>query len=286
MAPSSSSSSPGLPWQLYLFSFIHLLVFFLIFFDTCSLLTGSDEKCNTAEHLAALSMSIAFTYVGVFFGLLTFLNKQNAAKLKRLAMFATDCSAALFAAVIMVGSTKMGGIERSSFHIADMVTVFVLFLIMHGATHGDSPANPSHNIKEDLGFNPKGLILLVLILVTIKLFVLSDFMTFSFILGDPDAGTDLSRVFMGLTVVVMFEILLGTAFTLYYGDAKDQEAITIALASMIVVTALYMIPVWGHLRTGLMISGIVSLVVFIALCITAVVLGRKHQRAGYEEVSA
>jgi hypothetical protein len=125
-------------------------------------------------------LGLTFVWVGVFFGVLTYRCHQQddgSSKLKRLAMLATDCSAALFAGVVMTGSTKFGGFERGSFHLLDMLFFFALYLVMQSETHGCDAAPPAKSTPLKTGltfFNCKALLIVILVLMTLKIFFMSD----------------------------------------------------------------------------------------------------------------
>ena len=68
--------STSCPWQLYTFSFLHLIAsIFLFFFDACCLLfptkTGS---CVESEVVMSRLLAICLLYTGVIYGVLTYHN--------------------------------------------------------------------------------------------------------------------------------------------------------------------------------------------------------------------
>jgi hypothetical protein len=276
------------PWQLYLFALVNLgggISILGLLWDPCSLLTG-DSPCNSAERVTSVFWSVGFLYVGVLFYILTYLNKENAPKLKRLNMFAANCTAALFAGTIFTGSIRLGGFERSLFHIGDMLFIFALFVILVSAMDDVSPVAASTSPLTGLGVNPKSLLLLVAIACLIKLFACTDLLSYSYFLKDPDEFTDLARLFWNWTALQIFEILVAVLFALAYGDSKDQEAVTLAIVGMMIVSIAAMLPVLGYLKDGLLLQGCISAAIFIALSVVAVVGGRKQQRNGYEPVAS
>jgi hypothetical protein len=295
MVSTSISSKPGgCPWQLYLFSTLHLCGIFALFFDVCSFLTGSGQACTSVEHITALMLGLTFVWVGVFFAVLTYrchVHEDASSKLKRLAMLATDCSAALFAGVVMTGSTKFGGFERGSFHLLDMLFFFALYLVMQSETHSDGvlPAK-STPLKTGLAFfNCKALLLVLLVVMTLKIFFMSDMMSVDYLFEESDdekhVTTALARFFWDWSIIILFEAVLATAFVLYYGDFYDQEAVVMAMAAMEVVSFCYTIPIWSDVRADLLMTSLISMLVFIALCVVVIYVGRKQQqRSGYEPV--
>jgi hypothetical protein len=273
------------PWQLYLFSLVNLVGLYGLFGDFCMLLTGSGEVCNSAEKVTSLYMSVCLVYVSVLFFVLTFLNHGNTPKLKRLAMYGANCAVAMFAGVIMTGSTRLGGFERSWYHLGDMVTFFALSIVLLLAAEGDSPAAVSSSPFTGLGINPKTLVLLAGLGTLSKLFLISDYIPLSYILEDESEVTDLARLFWNLVVVLMFEILLAITFALKYGDDMDLEGVTYAFILMTLIAWVYMIPILGFLRGELVKQGLFSVVVFIVICVVAIIGGRKQQR-GYASVAS
>jgi hypothetical protein len=157
---------------------------------------------------------------------------------------------------------------------------------MQSETHSDAPAAKSTPLKNGFGFNCKALILLLLVIMTLKLFVMSDMMTVDYLLEESMTTTPLSRYFWDLSIIILFELLLATAFVLYYGDFYDQEAFIITVVALEVVCFLYSIPIWGMVRASLLPQALISMLVAIAVCVITIYVGRKQQqRSGYEQVS-
>lgn len=276
------------PWQLYIFSIVQLLASFFMYgfvYDPCKLITGGKDCRSGAETYTARAVAIGFAYVGLFFLVLTILNKDNAPKLKRLAHMAINCVTALFVGVMFTGSSSMNGVENSALHISDMFGIALLFVVMITAVLGDGPMEDSHSLRTGLGVNPKGFVLLVTIASVVKLFALNDFVDPTSFLADPDSSTKLSNVLWVWLSVCIFEIVLALAFTLVFGDSKDQEGITMATIVMMLVSVLSILPIATELKYGMMRTAWISFGISVALAVIALVLGRRAANSGYETVS-
>jgi len=287
--PHHHITTMNIPWQLYLFGIVQLVGSFFMygfFLDPCQLLTGKGECKSGAEMYSARAMAIAFLYIGVFFLSLTYLNKDSAPKLKRLANMATNCVVATLVGTVFTGSTSMGGVERSVFHMMDMIGMFLLLIIIMSAVMNDSEMAGYKSPLAGLGVNPKSFVLLVTIAVAVKLFALSDFVDLTSFLADPDSTSHLSRVLWAWMSVYCLEVLFPLAFALAFGDEKDQEAITIATVVVMLVSIVSIIPVAGSMKDGTMRSSYISAGVTLALAIVAVMGGRRSRSSqGYETVS-
>jgi hypothetical protein len=281
------------PWQLYLFAFTNLalaipMMSVGIFGGGLCRLMFIGESCDEVERVYSLYVGICALYVFALFYILTFGNKGKAPELKRLAMFATNCTVASFSGVICIGSTAMGGVERQALHIADMIWFFALFMVLVAAMADDSPVAGSRSPLVGLKFiNPKALVLLIGIAVLIKMFVLTDFMDlFTFLNFDDDSVvTDLARALESLIAILLFEILFAAVFAVAYGNDKDQENFIYVVLGMTIIGGLSIIPIAEYFRSGLVKQAFVPAVVFFALCIFSLVQSRKDQRDGYETIS-
>eukprot|EP01083_Nonionella_stella_P061008 159082_1 len=106
------------PWELYLFAFVHLgagVVMYL--FDSCKVLTSSS--CTNAELVMESFVVLSLLYVGVIYTVLTYHNKDSAAKITRLSNFALNGAVALLTSVVFIGNASLGGIERSWMHMGE-----------------------------------------------------------------------------------------------------------------------------------------------------------------------
>jgi hypothetical protein len=277
------------PWQLYVFCVVHLIGSFAMYgvvFDPCQLLSGKAVCKSGAETYTARAMAIGFLYVGVFFFALTFNNRTNAPKLKRLASMALNSTVALLVGVMFTGSQRMGGVERHVFHFLDMITMLVLLVILMTAVMTDSEMEGIKAPFSNLRVNPKSFVLLVLVSVAIKFLVLNDFMSPSSFLVESDSETHLSQIMWTWLSVGILEILFALWFALAYGDEQDYESITIATALMMVVSVLSIIPISKELVDGMMRATYISVGVALALAIVAIIGGRRSNQEGYQQVSS
>lgn len=255
-------------------------------FDPCQLLTGKSSCKAGAETYTARAMAIGFLYVGVFFLTLTYLNRSSASKLKRLANMALNSVVALLVGLVFTGSTSMGGVERSIFHFLDMITFFILLVIMMTAVMDDSEMVGIKSPFTNLGVNPKSFVLLVVVATTLKLFALSDFVNLSSFLVESDSDTHLSKVFWAWLIVCILEIIFALWFALAYGDEQDQESITIATVFMMVISVVSIIPISNELKDGMMRASYIGVGVGLAVAIVAVIGGRRNRSGeGYQTVS-
>ena len=286
------------PWQLYVFSLLNLVVGIVCFFTstfTCNLIFGT-KQCSAEGVTTVLFplFSFCMTYIGALFTVLTALNhKRNEhEKLKRLAFIALNCTVAMLVALIMTGPKHLGGVEKGWAHLGDMFTIFALLIIVSTAVvddHDVAGVVSFSNLFQGLGVNPKTLLWLALVGGTVKLFLVSDFMSYHYILTDDADGSssELSRVMWNWMVVFILQVLFVLFFAIGYGDYKDQESTVITIAVLSLFYGLFTLI--GHKNTmkpSLFRQTIISLVVWIVLAIAAVVGGRRQQgRAGYETVS-
>jgi hypothetical protein len=169
-----------------------------------------------------------------------------------------------------------------------MLTIFALLIIMLSAITDDKEVAGCSNLFRGLGVNPKTFLWLVLVAATVKLFLLSDVLSYHYILtdADQDVTSELARALWSLMVVFILEILLVIFFALGYGDYKDQESTVITVA---VVGFLYSLTlIHTDMKASLFRQTIISLVIWILLAIAAVIGGRREGRgdsSGYEAVS-
>ena len=278
------------PWQLYIFCAVQLVGSFAMYgivFDPCQLLSGKATCKSGAETYTARAMAIGFLYVGVFFLTLTFNNRTNAPKLKRLASMALNSAVAMLVGVMFTGSQRMGGVERHVFHLLDMIFMLLLLVVLMTAVMTDSEMEGIKTPFSNLGVNPKSFVLLVLVSVSLKLLVLNDFVSPSSFLVESDSETHLSRTLWTWLSVCILEILFALWFALAYGDEQDYESITIATALMMIVSVLSVIPISNELVNGMMRATYIGVGVALAVAIVALVGGRRsnRQQQGYQTVS-
>ena len=89
--------STSCPWQLYTFSFLHLIAsIFLFIFDACGLLFPTKSgSCVESEVVMSRLLAICLLYTGVIYGVLTYHNKNYGDMITRLSNFALHSAVAL-----------------------------------------------------------------------------------------------------------------------------------------------------------------------------------------------
>lgn len=270
-------------WQLYTFSVSHILFglsFSGIFFDPCIFITDSACK-EGAEVVTTRMASVGLLYVGAYFFILTYINYNKAPKLKRLSNMGLSCSVALLASIVFFGPRSQGGFERSSLYFFDLLIGMALIAIM-GSAIGSSEMAERKSPFTDLGLNPKTFILLLAIIIIFKFIALSEFVSPSTFLADSDSVTSLSHFFWQWMVLILLTIFFPINFALMYGDEKDQEAITWTTVLMMVLSILFVMPLWNDFKDGYVTMGFVSFAVFFILALVAIFTGKR--RGGYETV--
>lgn len=276
-------------WQLYTFSAVNILAslfMYGIFIDPCQLMTGKSLCEAGAETLASRLVAISFLYVGASFLVLTYINKTNPPKLKRLVNMGMNCTVAMIVSIIFFGPRSLGGLESSVLHFLDMITGFLLLGIMISAIADDSQMVGSKSPFKELGMNPKTFIFLAFLLTFMKLLALSDFVDISNILEDPETGTALSHVMYQWIVVLILMVLFPLVFALSYGDKQDQEILAYTIVVLMLVSLVSLIPIADDLKSGTMLNEYIAVSIVTLFALTTIYVGRFNQgRDEYEPVS-
>jgi hypothetical protein len=124
--------STDCPWQLYIFSFMHLLGGIAIYFmDVSKFMTLAGTPSTEAEVLMQRLLSFSMLYVGVLFTAMTYHNKRAPAKITNLSNVALSCSSAFLASCVFTGNASLGGLEKSWMHIGDMFTMSIIVAILY-----------------------------------------------------------------------------------------------------------------------------------------------------------
>ena len=150
------------------------------------------DECNSAEIVLHNYNVIWVTFVAVIATVLTYRNREDAPKLKRLAFCAIYIVIFNLAGVIMMGSQHLKGAFARPLHITNMVGSLVLIIILSTAVNSDSPLAGSTHGETSLGFNTKGYLSFVALLVVVWVFVNSDLQNVSDAV-DPEMYTHLAR---------------------------------------------------------------------------------------------
>jgi hypothetical protein len=115
------------PWQLYLFSFMHLLGGIAMYLmDVSKVLTGEGAPSTETEELMQRLAALSMLYVGVLFTAMTYHNKRTAANITTLSNVAFGGSTAFLASCVFTGNASLGGLEKSWMHIGDMLTISII----------------------------------------------------------------------------------------------------------------------------------------------------------------
>lgn len=278
---------PGL-WQLYTFCAVFWLFSIAMYglvIDPCLLVTGKSVCNSGAESFTSRLLAIGLLYVGTLFFALTYINKDDAPKLKRLANMGMMCVSALLTSIIFFGPRSQGGFENSILHFLDLVTCFILLAIMISAIGDSSNMAGASSPLLGLGINPKSFIFFLAVTLFFKLIFLSEFANPSMFLADPGSVTAYSHVLWQLMIVIILMILFPILFALAYGDDKDQETITAVTIIMMVVSIISIIPMRNSLKGGMMTMSAISSGVVSLLALISIFVGRSSTRNEYESVS-
>jgi len=278
------------PWQLYLFSFLHMLGgLFMFIIDVCKLFTG--VSCIESEIVMQRIMALSMVYVGGLYYMLTYHNKDKPAKITRLSNMALNAATALLVSVVFIGNQKYGGFEKSWMHVGDMWTALILVFVLASrvAQKNAEWAEISAPIKEGLGANCKALVLLFTVLTLFKFLALADFIDPSKMMADGFEITAFAAWTWNFIIVLVLESFLAMLFTLLFEDESGQELLvkTIIILTLFAAGAIYSMQQYLSDWMGLNGNALwIRLGVMVAVCLAAIVAGRHtgHSREGYESV--
>ena len=290
--------STSCPWQLYTFSFVHLIAsIFLFIFDACGLLfptkTGS---CVESEVVMSRLLAICLLYTGVIYGLITYHNKRYGDMITRLSNSALHSAVGLLCAVIYAGNANYGGHERGWMHVGDMLTMILLVGILMARVSEDgivwASKNPS-GVMSGMGINCKSLLLFFTVATFVKLIALTDVINpEGFVLAEGVKMTKLATYMWQFVAVTVLEIGFALVFALLYDDEASHELMCITVASMTLVAIGALYPVTEHMGEWYDFSNNaiwIKLGVVLGICVVAVVGGRLTgsgggRRVGYSGV--
>ena len=284
--------STSCPWQLYVFAFVHILAgVFMYVFDVCNtVFPNKSQPCIGSEIVMQRMAALSLLYVGVIFSVLTYHNKASAAKITRLSNLALNGAVAVLVAVIFAGNKSFGGFERSWMHIGDMITFFVVVGILSSRVcQQDAAFANKVPIRDGLGVNCKSLLVLFVILSTIKILALTDFVDPSMILADGLKMTKLAHYMWNMVAVLVFEVLLGLFFSLAFDDEASHELMvgTIVFMTLIAVVSIFGIQDYMSDWYSMNGKGIwIKVGIIVGLCVVGIVGGRVcgKRNAGYQGV--
>lgn len=290
--------STSCPWQLYTFSFLHLIAsIFLFIFDACGLLFPTKGgSCVESEVVMSRVLAICLLYTGVIYAVLTYHNKQYGDMITRLSLFALNSAVCLLCAVIYAGNANYGGHENGWMHIGDMLTMILLVGILMARVSEDgvvwASKNPS-GVMSGMGINCKSLLLFFTVVTFVKLIALTDFIDpQSFVLAEGVEMTKLATYMWQFAAVAVLEIGFALIFALLYDDEACHELMVITVASMTLVAIGSLYPATKYMGGWYDFSNNVIWIkigVVLGICAIAVVGGRLTgsgggRRGGYSGV--
>jgi hypothetical protein len=201
------------PWQLYLFSFIHMLGgLFMIPFDVSKLFSGVSS--TESEIVMQRMMALSLLYVGGLFSMLTYHNKDKPAKITRLSNMALNAATAFLTSVVFIGNAKYAfGFERSWMHVGDMWTALILvFVLASRVSQNDAEWAQKSPLKEGLGANCKSLVLLFTVLTMCKFLALADFIDPALLMAEGLEITAFAAWTWRFITVLILEMFLAMFF--------------------------------------------------------------------------
>jgi hypothetical protein len=276
------------PWQLYLFCAVELLGSIMsstwIVRDPCRPVYG--DPCDDAARVLSDMNSFWLFSLAVYFFLLSFRNRNEPEKLKRLAYFAIYCTIANIVGLLMIGSTAVAGLMKTPWHVLYVALTFVLFVILASAVSSDTPMVATAPFRENLGLNLKGLMALFAVVLLAWMFANSDFQPIGTVFQEEELS-EIARMCWNYWSVLVLQVLFVFIYALAYDDDGDREVLAIAAAAL---NFLAMIMTWTlrrMVKTGIVTFMYVQGSIFIVLAIAAVVRYRMDLRnsGGYESIS-
>jgi hypothetical protein len=278
------------PWQLYLFSFMHLLGGIGMYIMDVSTFLTLGKKSSEAEQIMQRIAALSMLYVGVLFTAMTYHNKRSNANITTLSNVGLSCSTAFLASCVFTGNASHGGLERSWMHIGDMLTVSIIACLLFGrVTQTGAEWSEKKALGDGLGMNCKTLLLLFLPLTVLKFFAYTDFIDPTDILAEGLKMTRLAYWMWNIVAVLIFEVAMALAYTILFDDAQGHEVVVCSMAAMTLIAGCSVYSLQGNLSSWMGINGSglwIKLAVMIGICMLAVVGGRmgNNNREGYSKV--
>ena len=282
--------STSCPWQLYTFSFLHILVSFAFYaIDLCPFaFPKSSESCNESELVLQRVDALCLLYVGVLFAVLTFHNKASPGKINRLCTYASCGATAFLVSIIFAGNASFyGGIEKSWMHVGDMLASLFLLCIVGSRIDFANDWAQANDIGNGLGVNCKTLIILFLVICTMELFAFTDFVDPTIILADGLEMTEPARWMWNFASVLILDVILVLTFALFFEGDEGQELVisTVIVMSLIAAGSFMSVDEYMSAR----VSGVflwVRVSIVIGVCAVAIICGRRggSNRSGYQSV--
>lgn len=284
--------STSCPWELYLFSFWHLVwAITICMFDRCLLLKSTS--CTASEKVMESFVVLSLLYIGVMFTVLTYHNKHSTANIMRLSNVALNCSVSLLISIIFIGNASFaGGLETSWVHMGDMLTMIIIVSVLSARVNrSDAEWAQIKPIKEGMGLNCKALLLLFVVATAIKLIAFTDFIPPTKLLKDGSEMTDFAIWMWKFVAVILLEFLFALSYTVLYEDDAGHEIVVVTIMVMTVVTAGSIHGVQQYMSSwmGLNSNALwVRLGIMLLICIGAIIGGRRgsSHRPGYQNVSS
>jgi len=273
---------PACAWQLYLFSLLFVGVgIFCHFPAACDIVFGAHDCSKTSVVVLNKLAAVYSLWAGVLFGCLTYSNEGETAKLKRLAMFATNAIVAWLVMVMMFGSTHNGGYETTWMHVLDMVGSFILLAILATITLDESDVVGANNPFRGLGTNAKSFVWLLTLSVLAEMICYTDIAGVGFFIEDAENLSELSRLISMMAATCEFVLLLAYVYSLLFGDSKDHVVTLVVTLVMMIVTALSFI---GHYPLFTSVVWLWMVIGYIVIFVLGVLAWIGQRREGYERI--
>lgn len=85
--------------------------------------------------------------------------------------------------------------------------------------------------------------------------------------------------------MLVFIILFPFVYALVYGNASDHEAVSIATVLLVLMSLACIAPIHDSLQASIITIGYASFLVFAALVVSFIYVGRSNRRYEYQTVS-
>jgi len=277
------------PWQLYLFCAVELLGAFMsstwLGRDPCHSVYD-EQSCDDAEGLLSDMNSFLLLSLAVYFFLLSYRNRDEPTKLKRLAYFAIYCTIANLVGLLMIGSVAVAGLMKTPWHVVYVAFTFVLFVILASAVSSDTPVVATAPFRENLGFNLKGLMALYAVFSLVWMFGNSDFQPIGSVFEEEELS-EVARMCWNYWSVLTLQVVFVFTYALAYDDDGDREVMAIAAAFL---HALLMVFAWSEgskVQVNLVTFTYIYCFIIIVLAIGAVARYRMDlRRSDYDPISS
>jgi hypothetical protein len=254
------------------------------FFGAGACARSYGQDCSDSEKALQNYLASWLFSIGLSILVLTSINKNNPAKIKRLSIFVAYILMTAITVFLMGGSKSVGGVYPVWVHVTALVIYIVLiFMVRPNIANDESMCTPHTPIYADMGLNMKGYVALVTISLVVWMFFSSDFQGMSGYLASP-SGSLLELYLWNCWSVCAFEASIVGVFVLTYGDDKDYEGLTLAWAASFLVSILVVVALGNLQIASNRTFSYIQNSIFIVLGMAAVIRYRMSGRADYEQV--